>query len=300
MQFRVQMLILLSCFVAICHPELVFGTKTAKTSHKIINLHRSNESVSNAHTRIIGGIMADMNKWKWYAALVHTKNYHIFCGGSLIKARWILTAAHCVCGEGTDTFIVWMGAYKAPQAFITNESQGKAFFVERVILHEKYDPVSNTHDIALIKLKSDARIKGISKTVKMPMKKDANLLEKHTQCVVTGFGDVDDNENQPKYLQETRVSIVPLKECRDQYILNGYKANSIDNTMLCAGLYGGRHDSCQGDSGGPLVCRHDDLKYYLYGVVSWGDGCGIAKQFGVYTNVIQFLDWIKEKRNKYQ
>jgi len=53
-----------------------------------------------------------------------------------------------------------MGAYKAPQAFITNESPGEAFLVERVILHEKYDPVSSTHDIALIKLDRDARKKG--------------------------------------------------------------------------------------------------------------------------------------------
>lgn len=53
-----------------------------------------------------------------------------------------------------------MGAHKAPQAFITEESQGKAFLVERVILHEKYDPVSSTHDIALIKLDSNARIRG--------------------------------------------------------------------------------------------------------------------------------------------
>ena len=53
-----------------------------------------------------------------------------------------------------------MGAHNAPQAFITKESQGKAFLVERVILHEKYDPVSSTHDIALIKLDSDARIPG--------------------------------------------------------------------------------------------------------------------------------------------
>ena len=53
-----------------------------------------------------------------------------------------------------------MGAYKAPHGFIADKSQGKDFFVERVILHEKYDPVSTTHDIALIKLDSDATIQG--------------------------------------------------------------------------------------------------------------------------------------------
>ena len=129
----------------------------------------------------------------------------------------------------------------------------------------------------------------------MPKDTDAPLLTKHTQCAVMGFGVVDDNQKQPDYLQKTNVFIVPMKECDDQYQKVGHQAGTIDDTMLCAGLYKGRHDACQGDSGGPMVCRHDDLKYYLHGVVSWGDGCGIAKQFGVYAKVIKFLDWINIK-----
>lgn len=63
MQFRVQMLILLSCFVAICHPELVFGTTTAKTLHKIINLHRKYLRRLRVHCRII----CLNNYFKFYA-----------------------------------------------------------------------------------------------------------------------------------------------------------------------------------------------------------------------------------------
>ena len=53
MQFRVQMLILLSCFVAICYPELMFSAKTAKTLQKIINLHRKYLRRLRVHCRII-------------------------------------------------------------------------------------------------------------------------------------------------------------------------------------------------------------------------------------------------------
>ncbi|KAG9353046.1 hypothetical protein JZ751_017622 [Albula glossodonta] len=43
----------------------------------------------------------------------------------------------------------------------------------------------------------------------------------------------------------------------------------------------------RGDSGGPLVCEGR-----VYGVVSWGNGCGDARFPGVYTAVSVFRRWI--------
>lgn len=64
---------------------------------------------------------------------------------------------------------------------------------------------------------------------------------------------------------------------------------------FCAGnLRRGRTDSCQGDSGGPLTCVENGL-YYVYGIVSWGDQCGLKNKPGVYTQVTSFLRWIKYK-----
>ena len=49
----------------------------------------------------------------------------------------------------------------------------------------------------------------------------------------------------------------------------------ITDAMVCAGFEYGGHDACQGDSGGPLV-YHDNSTdaWLLYGIVSWGWGCG--------------------------
>lgn len=45
----------------------------------------------------------------------------------------------------------------------------------------------------------------------------------------------------------------------------------------------------KGDSGGILI---NSAKEQV-GIVSWGVGCGGANYPGVYTNVVQYLDWIK-------
>ncbi|XP_029879241.1 hepatocyte growth factor activator isoform X3 [Aquila chrysaetos chrysaetos] len=91
-------------------------------------------------------------------------------------------------------------------------------------------------------------------------------------------------------LQETLIPIIPDEKCRSPEI---YGTEMTEN-MFCAGYFDSKSDACQGDSGGPLACENDEI-CYLYGVISWGDGCGRVNKPGVYTRVTNYVNWINEK-----
>lgn len=86
------------------------------------------------------------------------------------------------------------------------------------------------------------------------------------------------------------VPIVSTLRCNASDSYNG----TLDEGMICAGNFiDGLIDSCQGDSGGPFVCNK-----VLYGIVSFGKGCGLPFFPGVYTKVSYFKDWILSESKK--
>lgn len=94
-------------------------------------------------------------------------------------------------------------------------------------------------------------------------------------------------------LHQAEVPVVDLNQCRENYI--GYH---ISNRMLCAGFKQGRVDSCSGDSGGPLLLQKES-KWTVYGITSFGDGCGRKGKYGIYANVPKFVKWIKKTILRY-
>ena len=95
-------------------------------------------------------------------------------------------------------------------------------------------------------------------------------------------------------LQQAKVPLVSRETCQEGYDDLGYK---ISTRMRCAGYSEGKIDACQGDSGGPLVCVRND-KWYLMGVISWGQGCARKGRYGVYADMMDLKFWVQQTINK--
>ncbi|XP_033886726.2 hyaluronan-binding protein 2-like isoform X1 [Acipenser ruthenus] len=244
-----------------------------------------------ARYRIYGGIKAIPGAHPWQASIQtkHPNNIaRHYCGGILIKPCWVLTAAHCVVGTASRVQVVLGG-----QDLQKNEPEDQTFDVEKSIVHENYRNTGKVlyNDIALLKLKPvGGQCAKETRYVKTACLPDSPFAD-GTECSISGWGSTETTviSNQ---LLSAKVLLISQERCKNRNVYGSL----LDNSMFCAGNLEGGPDSCQGDSGGPLTCKRDG-KHYAYGIVSWGDQCGLKNKPGVYARVTEFVDWINSKVN---
>lgn len=194
------------------------------------------ESATINDPRIIGGVDTNIEEIPWQVS-VRLLGAHM-CGGSIIDANRILTAAHCfMMTNSTKRYSVLVGA-------TNNESEGQVMDVSRIHIHEKYDVPKN--DIAIIVLKNPLKFTKKIQPIKLP-KSDADLKE-GTEVTVSGWGVTEHSSWASEKLKSVVVEIIDRKECKK--LMNSFQFGNtnwaVDSNMLCAGIpmYGGK-DSCQ-------------------------------------------------------
>uniref|UniRef100_A0A8D3CVQ2 trypsin n=1 Tax=Scophthalmus maximus TaxID=52904 RepID=A0A8D3CVQ2_SCOMX len=240
--------------------------------------------LSIARGRIMGGTSALPGTHPWMAAIYIGKSD--FCAGTLVSSCWVISAAHCFFRNPLRSQLrVVLGQ----QTLNVTGPNTRTFGVEEYIFPKQFSVFNPTlHDIVLIKLKKqDGRCVRRTPFIRPICLPDKSMVFPDDYCcAISGWGYMHEKAEGYSSLQEAGVRLTPHDACRKPEVYG----NHVTADMICAGLYG-CVDACQGDSGGPLSCEREDVSF-LYGIISWGEGCGRSGKPGVYTKVVNYIDWI--------
>lgn len=241
--------------------------------------------------KIVGGFDAIPYSWPWQILLCRTGYQDmcgILCGGSIISPHWVLTAGHCIYKERTTpgVFRVRAGIFNENE----NASMGmQEYRINKIYLHPDYWPDPDPqNDVALLELSTEIVYGDTVQPVCLPSE-DSDYISEPNTAWATGWGTVSEKEYVSMTLKQVEVPFVNYISCKGGY------PNRINVTyMVCAGAEGA--DTCTGDSGGPLVSNVNDA-WYLFGVTSCGDDCGVLYKPGIYARVSYFCSWISTVTN---
>ena len=236
-------------------------------------------------TRIVGGQPADIATMPWMAYLEGQAGGDSWsCGGTVVGAHFVLTAAHCVIEKGQ---VIRPGQLEGVvgRGDVTAEG-GTRFTAIRIAVHPGYDRADavegGPYDAALIWTDVDLPVPPLP----LATTADAAAYAPGVTATIAGWGLTSSAGASTDVMIAAGVPIVTDEQCAK---LDGVSLREAQK-MLCAGFDAGGVDSCQGDSGGPLTVVSVDHPI-LAGIVSWGYECAAPGKPGLYTRVATLVAW---------
>ncbi|XP_054739112.1 venom serine protease [Anastrepha obliqua] len=244
-------------------------------------------------TRITNGQEATKHEYPSMVALRDlSSTQQVFCGGSIVSNRHIMTAAHCMRVQSDPRRIIaYVGDHDLSST--TDSMFAVQHRIQQIIMHPNYasTTISVINDLAL--LITITRIewsRGVG-PICLPLLQASDLFTYRT-VDVTGWGTTSFAGPKSNTLQKIELLTVENRACESQF------NTTIIPSQICTYDFRGLgQDSCQYDSGGPVILRQQQQpsqpsRMYALGVISYGGPCGARYAVGVNTRVTTYLRWI--------
>ncbi|KAL3287985.1 hypothetical protein HHI36_002439 [Cryptolaemus montrouzieri] len=231
-------------------------------------------------SRIVGGQETGVNEFPFMSALVSVETRTLYCGGSIISERYALTAAHCLANRMPDSVALLVGDHNITTGKDT--PYARVYIVEQLIMHSKFEPITQDNDIGLVKTKFAIEFSLYVGPVCLPFKYSDNDL-KGLPVTALGWGSEEFSGPRSEVLKEVTLNVISNSQCRNT-------EKDVTDRQICT--YAPNKDSCQSDSGGPLVWMVNNIRRLeLVGVISFGLGCATLRP-SVNARVTSYLSWI--------
>ncbi|XP_028294545.1 complement factor D [Gouania willdenowi] len=212
------------------------------------------------------------------------------CGGFVVGAQWVMTAAHCLTDTPTGRKVL-LGAHSLSEAEDTKQTFDANFYK-----HPNYSESNYDNDIALMKLDRPFTSSDAVQSLVF-LRTGGTNPNIDAEVETAGWGSVNDLGSRPDKLKEVTVNIFSSARCRR----NDYFGRKFTHNMMCAHKVcpdpcnqpHRKEDSCDGDSGGPLLYNG-----VAVGITSnGGKKCEQIRKPGIYTIISHYTEWIDQIMN---
>lgn len=252
----------------------------------------------NFRQLVVGGETVKRGAWPWLVAiyLKGVRGSSFNCGGILISAGTVVTAAHCLrLSDRTyqpHDVVLYLGRNNIVDPI---DSDVKAAYVKQIIVHNDYmtNGTSYDADIAIILLQERVQFTEFIRPICLWSGDDSVSGIEGQLGTVVGWG--RDEVGNALTAEPKKITIPVVSEAECLRSSDTYRYITSQRTF-CAGDRDGT-GPCNGDSGSGLAFKIDN-KWMLRGIVSAAladpisSTCNLG-EYVVFTDVAKFVGWIK-------
>lgn len=226
--------------------------------------------VEQAERNIVNGSPVSIESYPWQVQIAETiLGVGQYCGGTLLAAHVVLTAAHCVDLVPPEYMAVIAGTSERNDA-----ASGQWSTVQSVVVHPSWVPAAEGEDLgsgidqAVIILDRAFTLNQQVSTI--PLVTIAEAVGNNNRGAdYTGWG-VITSDPEAQLSQTLRVGEGKIKTGANVCISLGVQIDV--NHEFCVDGSSDDKMPCTGDSGGPVAVRFGQT-WKLVGITSWANGC---------------------------